>query len=318
MDLISVIVPCYNVEKYVEKCITTLKNQKYKNIEVLMVDDGSKDNTAKIIKENIKDDSRFTYYKKKNGGQSDARNYGLDRAKGKYICFVDSDDHVHEDYIYDLYNSIKGKKNTISVCYFDRVYQDKVNVNKIENNIPFMIKHPAPWNKMFTSEMINKNNLRFVKGIWYEDLNFFLKILTNVNKFEVIEKGLYYYIQNPTSTMHKVDDRIYQIFDCLEDVEKYVKDNKIDSSFLDYVEYSYVYHVLIGTIYRASFFENFSIEDFNKIIDRVTNKYPNCWNNKYISTLPFIYRLYIKMLKHKCFRKSICFFLKRFNKYMNL
>ena len=318
MDLVSIVVPCYNMEKYVERCIESLKNQKYKNIEVLMIDDGSKDNTGKIIKKAIKGDSRFTYYKKVNGGLSDARNFGMDRAKGKYICFVDSDDFVHEDYVFDLYNSIKKRKNVISVCYFDRVYDKKSNLNKIENSIPFMIKHPAAWNKMYNLQIIQKNNLQFLKGIWYEDLNFFLKLLTNINEFEVVEKSLYYYIQNPTSIMHKVDDRIYQIFDCLEDVEKYIKENKKGKTFYDYIEFAYVYHVLVGTIYRASFFKDFSAEDINKIVNRVTDKYPNCWNNQYISSLPFVFKLYIKVLKHKHFRKIVCFLLKRFNKYMSL
>ena len=318
MDLISMVVPCYNMEKYVKRCIESLKNQKYENIEVLMVDDGSKDNTKNVIKKNIKGDKRFKYYEKQNGGLSDARNYGIERAKGKYICFIDSDDYVHEDYVLELYKGIKKKKNIISVCYFDRVYEKKNKLNRIENTIPFMIKHPAAWNKMYDLEMLKKNNLKFLKGIWYEDLNFFLKLLSNINEFEVVEKSLYYYIQNPTSIMHKVDDRIYQIFECLEDVEKYVYDNKKSKEFNDYIEYAYVYHVLIGTIYRASFFKSFSVKDINDIVDRVTKKYPNCWNNKYLNSLPFSFKLYIRLLKNKRNRRLICFLLKRFNKFLNL
>ena len=318
MDLITIVVPCYNVEKYVKRCILSIKKQKYRDLEILMIDDGSTDNTKNVIKKNIKGDNRFKYFEKSNGGLSDARNYGIERSNGKYICFIDSDDYVNEDYIFELYNNIKNLKNSVSVCYFDRVYDKKNKLNKIENSIPFMIKHPAAWNKMYDLEFIKKNKLYFLKGIWYEDLNFFLKFLSNTNTFNIVKKSLYYYIQNPSSIMHKVDDRIFQIFDCLEDVEKYIEDNKKDKKNYDYIEFAYVYHVLIGTVFRASFFDDFSVKTINNIIERVINKYPHCWNNQYIKTLPFVYKLYLKMLKNTVFRKIICFILKRFNKYMNL
>lgn len=318
MDLVSVVVPCYNMEKHVKKCIDSLKKQKYDNFEVLLIDDGSKDNTKNVIKKQIKNNKKFKYYYKENGGLSDARNYGIERAKGKYICFIDSDDYVHPDYILDLYKKIKGTKNSVSVCYFDRVYGEKHKLNRIENNIPFMIKHPAAWNKMFDLDFIKNNNLKFLKGIWYEDLNFFLKTLLKTNDFKIIEKSLYYYIQNPSSIMHKVDDRIYQVFDCLEDVEKYAKKEKCNEDFYKYIEYAYVYHVLIGTVFRASFFEDFSTKTINQIIDRVTKKYPNCWNNEYIKTLPFSFKMYLKTLKKKRNRSFICFLLKKMNKHLNL
>ena len=314
MDLVSIIIPCYNVDKYIKKCIDSVKKQKYKNIEVLLIDDESTDNTKDIIIKEIENDNRFIYIRKKNGGVSDARNYGLKRAKGKYICFIDSDDYVLEDYILELYKSIKGKKNTISVCYFDRVYDNKTTINYLENNIPFLIKHPAVWNKMYNFDELKSIDLKFYKNIWYEDLNFFLKLIINIDKIELVEKSLYKYIQNPSSIMHKSDNRIFQIFDCLEDVEKYAKKRNKFNDICDYIEFAYVYHVLVGTIFRASFFKKY-VED---IIKKVVDKYPNCWKNKYIKSLPLSFKLYLKLLRRKCFRGIICFLLKRLNKHLNI
>ena len=98
-DLISIIVPIYNVEKYLQECIESLLKQTYKNIEIILVDDGSPDNCPQICDEFLKKDKRIKVFHKVNGGLSDARNYGLERATGNYICFVDSDDFVTEDYI---------------------------------------------------------------------------------------------------------------------------------------------------------------------------------------------------------------------------
>ena len=107
MSKVSIIVPCYNAQDYIKNCIDSIKNQTYQDFEVLMIDDGSKDNTKKIIQKEIKDDQRFSYFYKKNGGLSDARNYGLTRAKGEYVCFIDSDDYISQDYVELLYYSIQ-------------------------------------------------------------------------------------------------------------------------------------------------------------------------------------------------------------------
>ncbi|MBQ5852329.1 MAG: glycosyltransferase family 2 protein, partial [Lachnospiraceae bacterium] len=92
--MISIVVPVYNVEKYLERCVDSLINQTYENIEILLIDDGSKDNSGQMCDEYANKDSRITVYHKENGGLSDARNYGMDRAKGEYIIFIDSDDYV--------------------------------------------------------------------------------------------------------------------------------------------------------------------------------------------------------------------------------
>ena len=119
-DLISVIVPIYNVEPYLDRCVGSLVRQTYDNLEILLVDDGSTDNSGVLAEDWGRKDSRITVYHKKNGGLSDARNYGIDRAKGRYLSFVDSDDFVDEAFLQVLYDMLICAEAQMSVVGFLR------------------------------------------------------------------------------------------------------------------------------------------------------------------------------------------------------
>lgn len=279
-DLISIVIPCYNVEKYVKQCIDSIKKQTYKNIEVLMIDDGAKDDTAKVIKQNIKDDSRFKYYKKKNGGLSDARNYGLKYIKGKYVCFIDSDDWIKKDYVKKLYDAIESGDFDVSICNYISKFVDKEEYSDIKK---FHIENyimPNAWNKMYKSEIFN--DLIFPTGKWYEDLGTFPIINMDYPNYIIIDDCLYYYRQNSNSIMNTVDDRIYDIYYDIDRVEKYAKENNYYDKYHDHLEVMNIYHVLIGTIYRKSFDKKFTIKDIKEIKKYVTEKYPNWYKNKLI------------------------------------
>ena len=123
-DKISVVVPIYNVEKYLEKCIKSILNQTYNNLEIILVNDGSTDNCLNICKKFEKIDKRIFVINKENGGLSEARNYGIDKATGKYITFVDSDDYIDEDYLEFLYKNLIINNCDISICNPRIVYED--------------------------------------------------------------------------------------------------------------------------------------------------------------------------------------------------
>ena len=190
MDLISIIVPCYNMEKKIKKCICSIKKQSYKNFEAILIDDGSKDKTKEIIKKNIKNDKRFKYVYKKNGGVSSARNKGIEKAKGKYICFIDSDDYVEKNYLKELYKCLIENDSDVSACYFNRIYDKKSVINRVDNEID-LLKFPAPWNKLYKTELFKKNNIKFPVGKWYEDLCVSSEILFKLNKVSIVNKPLY-------------------------------------------------------------------------------------------------------------------------------
>ena len=130
-DLITIVVPVYKVEKYIDRCVTSILNQTYKNLQIILVDDGSPDNCGKICDEYAKKDNRIEVIHKENGGLSDARNAGINIAKGKYIAFVDSDDYVSNDYIEYMYKILKKENAKISICELQIVWKN----TKIEENI---------------------------------------------------------------------------------------------------------------------------------------------------------------------------------------
>ncbi|MBF0846339.1 glycosyltransferase, partial [Streptococcus danieliae] len=121
-ELISIIVPVYKVEKYLERCVNSILEQSYTELEIILVNDGSLDNSAIIAQELATKDDRIVLYHKENGGLSDARNYGVSKAKGAYIGFVDSDDYIHEDMYKNLYELIKSEDTQVAESNVVRIY----------------------------------------------------------------------------------------------------------------------------------------------------------------------------------------------------
>lgn len=217
--LISIIVPIYNVEKWLTKCLSSIKKQTYQNIEVLLIDDGSKDNSPQICERYSKTDFRFKYYKKRNGGLSDARNYGIDRANGEYLAFIDSDDYVSVNYIEVLYEQLVSSKAEVAICGFNRVNEkgyllDSINLDVTSKKVlsgdevitlSFDSENygwalACAWNKLYKKELFE--SLRFEKNRYYEDGLIFPFLFKKVKKAVIVHKPLYFYIQRNNSIMH--------------------------------------------------------------------------------------------------------------------
>ena len=314
-DLISIIVACYNGEKYIKTCLESLLNQTYENIEILVIDDGSKDNSKKEINKYIKKSKKVKYIYKDNGGLSSARNYGITKAKGKYLTFIDVDDYVNKDYIIKLYNSIIENNSDISICEIKRIYPDHESINHITSDIVDGCMYPAAWNKMYKKELFN--NISFPEGKWYEDLGTTPK-LTMTHKYSIVNEPLYNYIQNSSSIMHTFDNRIFNIYDIIEDLEKYLKSNNQYNSNLAKIEFINIYHLLIGTVYRSSFMKNFKIKDIKKIHLYVKKKYPHWRKNNYIKkNLGVVHKIYLTCMNLH-FYILIYTLLKIFHKKINL
>ena len=128
MTKISIIIPVYNGEKYIEKCLDSIKNQTFKDYEVLIINDGSKDNTKKLIEKYL-NDKRFKLFNRTNHGIGASRNFGLDESSGEYICFIDSDDYVDKKYLEKLYNKILKENLDIVVCNYIEL-SEELNIEK--------------------------------------------------------------------------------------------------------------------------------------------------------------------------------------------
>lgn len=205
--LVSVIIPAYNVEKYISECLDSIILQTYKNIEIIVVNDGSKDNTLNIIQDYSKKDKRIIILEKQNTGVSDSRNCGLDRAKGDYVVFVDGDDFLANDYISYMLSLIgeNDKDFAFSLnCYTKRnEKQEKTLINKslTSEEATAILLSPRVmvgcWNKIYKREFLNRNNIRFVPKLRYgEGLQFITHVTLFTNKIVCGNKKVYYYRRN--------------------------------------------------------------------------------------------------------------------------
>ena len=229
---ISIIVPCYNVEQKIKRCIDSIKEQSYRDFSVFLIDDGRKHHTADVIKKEIDHDDRFHYVYKENGGLSSARNCGMQFVESEFVCFVDSDDYLHFDYLKELVTPLIERDYDVSACYFDRVYEDHVSTSIFTSTDVMLCKFPAAWNKMFRTEIIRKNNLMFPEGLWYEALCFFAQLVSLLESVYIVGKYLYYYVQNKNSIMYTYSDKIYDIYHVFEQIQKH---GSMDKDRLEYI-----------------------------------------------------------------------------------
>ena len=219
-DLISVIVPVYNVEEYLTKCVESIIVQTYSNIEIILVDDGSPDRCGQICDEFSTKDSRIIVIHKENGGLSDARNVGIKVSKGNYIIFIDSDDYIAPEFVESLYKSIIDNNADLAICNllcvdemgvplqsFDECspVQDEVIssvdlMDRISHNLNGWY-YVVAWNKIYKRELFK--SILFPVGKINEDEFIIHKVLHNCKTVSCISKPLYFYVQRSSSIMNK-------------------------------------------------------------------------------------------------------------------
>lgn len=213
--LISIIVPVYNIELYIEKCVTSILEQSYNNFEILLIDDGSTDKSGDICELLAAKDSRIKVFHKKNGGLSDARNYGLQYMKGEYVCFIDSDDYVDKDYLKKLYEAIQEEEADVSLCSFKLVDENKRELCSEVIRTPkkkitgkellsevltsYGYQYVVAWNKLYKAELFF--NLKFEKGKLYEDEFINFTLFYYCSKVAIVHDSLYCYTQRQGSIM---------------------------------------------------------------------------------------------------------------------
>lgn len=295
MTKVSVIVPVYNVEKYLDKCLASLVNQTFKDFEVIIVNDGTPDNSQKIIDKYTKKYSNFKGFIKKNGGLSDARNFGIKKASGEYISLVDSDDYVASDFLKKMYEKALADKLDIVVCDTIAVYEDgreqviKSNLRFSDDDVKnYLIAPPTGCIRLYRRSLF-ENNL-FKKGILYEDLELTPGLANKTDKIGFVEEGLYYYLQRSGSIMkmRTFNNKLLDIFEVLESNRK-----KLKRKYPLEVEYLYITHLLRSTTLRFLDYED-TLKYLNKINDIMSKEFPNWSKNIY-------YQKSSKKLKLVCY-----------------
>ena len=322
MIKVSIIVPVYNVEKYLERCLNSLINQTLDNIEIIVVNDGTKDNSQLIIDKFVQMDSRVKSYIKLNGGLSDARNYGLKFAKGEYIGFVDSDDYVDFDMFRMLYEKAKEKEFDMVVCDLNYVFDDKIVFcssklnkdlyNKKQIKEKMVNIYPTAWNKIYKKKIIEK--FEFTKGIWYEDVDFLYRILPKINLIGVVKEPLYQYVQREGAITSVFNEKLFDYIKIWDNIVKTYKKNNIYNEYKNELEYCYVKY-LYATMIKGlikSHNEEMLLKGIEQSIKKVNMKFPDYKKNKYINKISFK-NLYLLLFETNMIKKRVVWWCKRYD-----
>ncbi len=246
---VSVIVPVYNSEKFLHKCLDSLVNQTIKEIEIILIDDGSTDSSLDIIKTySQRYPTKIKYESKTNGGQGIARNLGIDLSSAEYIGFLDSDDYVDINMFEKMYNIAESKNADYVECdykYLNEIEDDQQVLTKYckikkRKNKRALFFDPlvSPWNKIYRADIIKRNSITFTEGHIYEDTAFYLKAIPFIQKIEYINDEFVRHLFWPTSTMNiNREKKISDIFRVLEDAIDFYRTNNIINDYYDELEY---------------------------------------------------------------------------------
>jgi glycosyltransferase involved in cell wall biosynthesis len=296
-SLISIIVPIYNAELFLERCICSITNQTYSNLEIILVDDGSTDHSGSICEGFARKDSRIKVIHKENGGQASARNIGLENARGQYIGFVDADDYVAFDMYELLYKSIQFQNNTIAMC-------GRYNVNERDNSLTevFVLEKQekwtreealrrfltwkcidgAAWDKLFPQYIIGNN--RFPVEYVCEDIPFIYQILKKCDNVIHIASPKYYYLQRSGSTSHPKEftkrDMGVLIYNkkIREDVINHNKSLDKEADYFYYSRIPFMYKLVGKTLFKNKTYKRYLRQEIrNSLITILQNP---LFNNK--------------------------------------
>ena len=315
MPKVSVIVPVYNVEKYVEKCIKSLVDQTLQEIEIIAVDDGSKDDSKNIIDKYIKKyPDKVKYLYKENGGLSSARNFGIPYANGEYIAFLDSDDYVEPTMYEEMYKLAKKDNADMVECDFIWEYPNK---QKYDYGVVYNGKKEAiekarvvAWNKLIKREIIKNEKIEFPLGLRYEDVEFFYKLVPSINKISFMKKYFIHYVQRDNSIANTQNTKTKDIFKVLNNVIEFYKNKGYYDEYKEELEYTYLRLLLCSSLKRMC-----KIKDrqerkiaLDETWNNINTNFPN-WRKNRLLKKKSIKNVYMKSVNRFTF-KIYCFILR--------
>ena len=303
MKSVSVIVPFYNVENYIEKCLQTLVGQTLDDIEIILVNDGSKDRSKIVVDKFLKQyPEKIVYLEKENGGLSDARNYAIPYAKGEYIAFLDSDDYVEKTMYKDMYELAKKEDSDMVECNFYWEYPDKKkeDVGIVYNGKKEMLEkiRVVAWNKLIRKEVLEKSKVLFPKGLRYEDVEFTYKLIPYLDKVSFLKKPCVHYIQREGSISNNQNERNKEIFDVLANVIDFYKANNLYDEYKDELEYVYIRYAFCSSLLRIVKIKDEFVQ--RKLLDltweKVNTTFPEWKKNPVLKKKKDLKSIYLKTI----------------------
>lgn len=269
--VLSIIVPIYNMSNYLDRCIKSLINQSYKNMEIILVNDGSTDNSIEICKHYARMYSNIKVYSKENTGLGATRNYGIQFANGEYVGFVDSDDYVDCNMYEDLIYITKNNKCDIGICGYEEVYDNNFISTDEDINLEYIIESNKmeiikkyllleiptfAWNKIYRRDFLVEFGIKFSEGCYYEDINMVAKVIQYCNKVAITNNKYYKYFQRNNSIMHTY-------------TEKHLEDYKNNiSEFYEFIYNNYNINEILVELKNSKFRLTYNILIMLKMLKR--------------------------------------------------
>ena len=318
----SIVVPIYNVEKYLERCIDSILAQTFQDYELLLVNDGSTDNSAVICKRYLRYGERVKYYEKSNGGLGDARNYGIGKAKGDFLVFVDSDDYIEPDMLNIINETIKSYNSDIVIfnhaivnmkdelLYVEKLSLPTETIMNLCDNRELLLIDPSACSKVYKRELFVDNQIDYPERVWYEDLRTTAKVLSLADRIVYIDRALYHYFKRPGSIMNNANTvRNLEIIEAVEDLRVYFEE-KFKGLYQEEIEFLAVEKVLVDAVGRIM-----SVAYDKKIVeelsDYVRRTFPNYKDNKYLKHLNRKQNIIYFLMQKKAYRLIRLMFILR-------
>lgn len=303
---LSVIVPVYNVENYIEACIQSLLSQSYDDFEIIIVDDGSKDSSIERAHEITKNIDKVRILTKVNGGLSDARNFGIGHSNGEYLAFIDSDDTIHPDMLEVMMRKILDEQADVCSCDLEYVYpngrkeRSSGMVIKDMNPYSIMLTNNSACNKIFKRDLFN--HIRFPLGRWYEDLATIPIILKQACKVVYVDQVFYYYFQREGSIAHGRNEKMFDIYWAVQHVED-VLGSSSDKDWISIRNKLLIEHGLFLTNIRIKKMYRWNDRRvyFKKNLQKLSELHPNWYQDKNLTQYSSKSRLIFMLLRYHQF-----------------
>jgi glycosyltransferase EpsH len=305
MVKVSLIVPIYNAQDYLDKCINSLIKQTLKDIEIILINDGSTDDSEKIVKKYK--DKRIVYISKENEGIGKTRNKGIDIAKGKYIAFIDADDYITLDFCEKMYTKAIEDQLDVVVCdyynyannNYNHIYLKDFALTKLSDTPNLLLNiNLGPCNKIYNLDFLKNNHIKFIENLKYEDVPFVCECLLKAKKIGKENEALNYFRIHDGSQTTVRNDKIFDILKIMEIIKNIFKDAKYKE-----VLYNLVINLVLDYAVQTRYIKNKQIRSqFIDLTYQMLNKFNSNWQ-KYINQKNVFKKM---ILKHKYLLKLYC------------
>ena len=302
MSCLSVIVPCYNGEKFISRCLESLVNQTLQDIEIIVINDGSTDNSQDIIDSYANKYHNIKAYKIPNSGIADARNFGVSKVETPYFGFLDCDDYTDVTMFEKMYNKAIETNAQVVVSNF---YWVKGKKKKLEKEGPYntgkdMLIHlfAVLWNKIYDTEFVRSTNIRFPSGNRYEDAYFLYCLAPNIERLAFVDEAFVHYVQHDNSITHNNNEEVKNMITIFDNILNYYAHTNRYDEYHDELEYLHIKFFLGNSFLRSARIDDKQDRDYTIQLgwNMLNDEFPDWHHNHYLKELPGLKNLYFRMV----------------------